>query len=99
MSYQPLTTASSELNLSTASTLKTKARSLGLSNEAELERKWNRWLFILDNLHQKSISVQPIVTNGFNYSKSINYTVDRFAMSDHDDDDDDDDESVLHTRL
>lgn len=59
-------------------------------------------MFILDNLHQKSISIQPILTNGFNYSKSINYTVDRFTTSDDDDDEDDDDDndaSVLHTRL
>ena len=45
MSYQPLATSSSEMNLSKTSTLKTKARSLGMENEAELEKDIDEYSF------------------------------------------------------
>jgi hypothetical protein len=47
------------------------------------------------------VSHQPIITDRFNQSKNINYTVSHISTDDEDDDDDDqdDNESVLHTRL
>ncbi|CAF1307603.1 unnamed protein product [Rotaria sordida] len=55
----------------------------------------------LDNIYQKSITSEFIVTNTLNSSKNISYISGYHTIDDDDDDDDDNnnDESVLHTRL